>query len=108
MSGGYFTQQVPLSPRSREVDRLCVWDVISLWEYSHNESKIYIIAACDCLLFQRGVKSEFRGMYLGAYSINILRLPVRLLRGRETTGGLEVSLWKLLRTQMKKWMMKTD
>lgn len=27
--------------------------------------KFTLLQACDCLLFQTGVKSEFQGMYLG-------------------------------------------
>lgn len=60
MSGGYFTQQVPLSPRSRKVDRLCVCNVISLWEYGQSmKVKFTLLQAYDCLCFQTGVKSEF-------------------------------------------------
>lgn len=71
MSGGYFTQQVPLSPWSRKVDSLCVWNVISLWESTViMKVKFTLLQACDCWLFQTGgkKKANSKGMGLGGLS----------------------------------------
>lgn len=96
MSGGYFTQQVPLSPQSRKVDRLCVQNVISSQEYSHNESKIYVIADVIVFSFKKEQKVNSQACVWGACSVNILSCPILLPRwGKHGVLG-QVS-FKLLR-----------
>lgn len=93
MSGGYFTQQVPLSPQSRKVDRLCVCNVISWREYSHNESKIYVIV-CS---FKKEQKVNSKACVWGACSVNILRWY--FCQGDGKHGVLGQISFQLLRPQ---------
>lgn len=104
MSGGYFTQQVPLSPQSRKVDRLCVWNVISLWEYSHNESKIYVIV-CS---FKKEQKVNSEPCVSWVCSVNILRWY--FCQGDGKRGVLGQVSFKLLRPHKRNewWKMSKN